>query len=62
MKRLLIYVHFNRYNNLSEHVVYQIEKLKPLYEHIVFISNSELPEEKQIPILSLINDFIQRES
>lgn len=62
MKRLLIYVHFNRYNNLSEHVVYQIEKLKPLYDHIVFISNSELPEEKQIPILPLINDFIQREN
>ena len=42
MKRILLYVHYNKYDNLSSHVLYQLEKMRPLFEDILFISNSNL--------------------
>ena len=42
MKRILLYVHYNKYDNLSSHVLYQLKKMRPLFEDILFISNSNL--------------------
>ena len=42
MERLLLYVHFNKFNDISEHVLYQLEKMRPLFNKVVFISNSPL--------------------
>ena len=42
MERLLLYVHFNKFNDISEHVLYQLEKMRPLFSKVVFISNSPL--------------------
>lgn len=64
MKRLLIYVHFNKYHHLSEHVIYQLTQLRSLFKKVIFLSNSPLApadlarlEEQQ-----LISQFIQREN
>ena len=37
MKRLLIYVHFNKYDHISRHVFYQIEHMRPLFEKLIFL-------------------------
>ena len=44
MKRLLLYVHFNKYDHISRHVFYQLEHMRPLFDKLVFISNSRLSE------------------
>lgn len=64
MKRLLIYVHFNKYNHISRHVFYQIEHMRPLFEKLVFISNSKLSlsEVEKLREKKLIDEFIQREN
>ena len=38
MQRLLLYVHYNKFNFISGHVLYQLEKIRPLYSRVVFIS------------------------
>lgn len=64
MKRLLVYVHFNKYNQLSPHVLYQLEKLKPLFERVIFLSNSQLSksDRAQINELKVINQLVQRQN
>ncbi|MFV0555730.1 MAG: rhamnan synthesis F family protein [Lactovum sp.] len=61
---ILLYVHFNKENQLSDYVTYQLKKLRPLFERILFVSNSELSQENQNKLLTknLIDDFISREN
>lgn len=64
MKRLLIYVHFNKYNRISNHVYYQLEKMRPLFSKVIFLSNSPL-ESSDIDTLvdrQLISQYQQREN
>lgn len=44
MKRLLLYVHFDRDNAVDEHVFYQVERLVPFAVETQFISNSPISE------------------
>ena len=62
MKRILLYVHYNKYDNLSSHVLYQLEKMRPLFEDILFISNSNLSksDKDKLEEAELITDFLQR--
>lgn len=62
MKRLLLYVHYNKYNQISDHVLYQLRQMKPLFDKVVFISNSYLSVEGQAKLTGLTDDFIQREN
>lgn len=64
MKRLLLYVHFNKHNKISSHVYYQLEHMRPLFSKLVFITNSQLSEDVVSDLFnkSLIDDFIQREN
>ncbi|MBD5854214.1 rhamnan synthesis F family protein [Lactococcus lactis] len=62
MKRILLFVHFNKYNDLSKHVLYTLEKMSPLFERTIFISNSLFPDSKRELINPYITDFIQREN
>lgn len=64
MNRLLLYVHFNKYGQISEHVKYQLEKLRPLFSKVVLISNSPLSIDNQTFLTEhgLMNDFIQRKN
>ena len=60
MKRLLLYVHYNRENALSQHVVFQLNALKESYDRIVLISNSKLAASSvaRLPV----DDFLQRKN
>ena len=64
MKRLLLYVHFNKYDHISRHVIYQLEHMRPLFEKLVFISNSKLSqgEVDKLRERNLFDDFIQRDN
>ena len=64
MKRLLLYVHFNKYNRVSSHVYYQLTQMQPLFSKVVFISNSQVSERdyQNLVDLHLIDNFIQREN
>lgn len=64
MKRLLLYVHFNKYNRVSSHVYYQLTQMRPLFSKVVFISNSQVSERdyQKLVDLHLMDNFIQREN
>ncbi|HEM5205394.1 TPA: alpha-L-Rha alpha-1,3-L-rhamnosyltransferase [Streptococcus suis] len=64
MSRLLVYVHFNKYNDISNHVMYQLENIRPLFSKVLFISNSSLSKKYVEKLLAddLIHHFIQREN
>jgi len=62
MKRALLYVHFNKYDELSEHVVYQLQQLKPLFSKVVFITNSVISGADSKRLAGLYDDFVQREN
>ncbi|MEI4392107.1 rhamnan synthesis F family protein [Streptococcus anginosus] len=64
MKRLLLYVHFNKYNRVSSHVYYQLTQMRPLFSKVVFISNSQVSEHdyQKLVDLHLMDNFIQREN
>lgn len=34
MKRLLLYVHFNKYHKVSDHVYYQLEQMRALFQRL----------------------------
>ena len=46
--RFLIFVHYNRYNELSPHVLYTLSKLRNYYDKIVCVSNSNLSNSDKI--------------
>lgn len=62
MNRILFYVHFNKNGGLSEYVVYQIQQIKPLFNKVVFITNSKVSAEDKERLSSLYDSFIQREN
>lgn len=64
MKRLLLYVHFNKYNRVSSHVYYQLTKMRQIFSNIVFISNSLVSDQdyQKLVNLHLMDHFIQREN
>ena len=64
MNRLLIYVHFNKYDAISNHVLYQLTEIRSLFSRVIFISNSQLSENHSSDLFSkgLIHDFIQRQN
>lgn len=64
MKRLLLYVHFNKYNRISSHVYYQLTKMRQIFSNVVFISNSSVSDKdyQKLVDLHLVNNFIQREN
>ena len=64
MQRLLLYVHYNKFNFISGHVLYQLEKIRPLYSRVVFISNSQLPEDVKSKLTAhhLVDDILERQN
>ena len=64
MQRLLLYVHYNKFNFISGHVLYQLEKIRPLYSRVVFISNSQLPEDVNSNLVAqhLVDDILERQN
>ena len=58
MNRLLLYVHFNKEDSLSTHVIFQLQALRTIYSKIILISNSHL-DQVSLDKLSYDN-FLQR--
>lgn len=64
MKRLLLYVHYNKLNKVSSHVTYQLKQLRPIFSKIVFISNSTVSDSDSNDLIShqLIDQFVPRQN
>ncbi|MFK4935432.1 rhamnan synthesis F family protein [Lactococcus garvieae] len=62
MKRLLLYVHYNKYAEVSEHVLYQLKKMAPLFSHILVISNSFLSKKDEAVLACVADEVIQRKN
>lgn len=63
MNRILLYVHYNKSDDLSSHVLYQLEKLSPLFSRILLISNSYLSTEHLKSLRKIgIEEVVQREN
>lgn len=58
MERLLLYVHFNKFNSISEHVLYQLEKMRPHFNKVVFISNSHISQAQEQDLKKTLVDEI----
>lgn len=62
MKRILFYVHFNRDDELAEYVVYQLKKLRPIFDKIVFITNTKICDRDKKRLKGFYDEFISREN
>lgn len=47
MKRLLLFHHYNKYNSISEYVLYCLHVVRKYFDFIVFTSNSYLSKEEK---------------
>jgi len=59
-KRILFYVHFNRYDGVEDYVIYQLKKMKPIFDKIIIISNSKVSAGDKKKFNGLCDKFIQR--
>ncbi|WP_247926270.1 rhamnan synthesis F family protein [Streptococcus parasanguinis] len=61
MNRILLYIHYNKFDEVSEHVLYQLEQIKPLFSRVILISNSRLEKNymRKLEIIG-ITEIIQR--
>lgn len=50
MNRLLIFVHYNPHGELASHILYTLEKMRPFYNRVVFVSNSDLDSESRYSV------------
>lgn len=62
MKRVLIYVHFNRDDKLANYVVHQLQEMNSLFDKVLFITNSKIVDEDKKRLNGLYDDFLQREN
>ena len=62
MKRILFFVHFNKYDGLSKHVLYLLEHIKHIYSRIIIISNSKLNEQQAATLAGLSHSVIERKN
>jgi rhamnosyltransferase len=61
-KRILLYVHFNKNNNVDDYVVYQLQQMKPIFDKVIIISNSQVNYSDKKRFHGLYDKFIQREN
>ncbi len=45
MSCLLVYVHYNKYNVVSEYIYFQLKSIRSIYSDIVFVSNSHVSKD-----------------
>lgn len=61
-RRLLLFVHYNKWGGLADYVVYLLKRVRKIYARIVFISNSPLTEEARAVLAGLCDEVVQREN
>jgi rhamnosyltransferase len=62
MKNILFFVHYNKYDLLLDYVLYLLEHIKQLYNRIIFISNSKIPDSRKDLLSPLCHSIIIREN
>ena len=63
MNRIILYVHYNKSDDLSSHVLYQLEQLLPFFSRVLVISNSYLSTENLNSLKKIgVNEVIQRKN
>ena len=62
MNRLLLYVHFNKFGTVNDHVIFQLQKMRPLFSKVIVLSNSIVSQEdrERLQDINLFDEFIQR--
>lgn len=61
-RRLLLFVHYNKWGNLADYVLYLLKRIRKVYDRVVFISNSPVSPEALKSLNGLFDDFLQREN
>ncbi len=61
-RRLLLFVHYNRWGGLADYVVYLLKRVRKVYARMVFISNSPLSEEARTVLAGLCDEVVEREN
>lgn len=62
LKKVLVYVHYNKNDGLSDYVLYQLEKLQPYYTRIIILSNTRLTKLSRSKLEAYTDEVIQREN
>ncbi len=62
MNRVLLYVHFNRHDKLSDYVLYQLQQIRSSYSKVIFITNSKISSSDKERLIGLYDGYIQREN
>lgn len=62
MKRILLFVHFNKKNRLDDRVVYTLNNIRHLYSDVVVISNSSLSSNDMDTLNSVSDKVILRDN
>ncbi|AKL98623.1 rhamnan synthesis F family protein [Endomicrobium proavitum] len=62
MKRILFFVHYNKYNKIAAHVLQTLQSIKHLYDRVVFVSNSPVSHEYKNKLDGLQDKIILREN
>jgi rhamnosyltransferase len=62
MKRILFFVHYNKYNGLSPHVIYLLKNIRGLYTRIVVVSNSPLSSGQNAELSEFCDEILVREN
>ncbi|MDE7371637.1 MAG: rhamnan synthesis F family protein, partial [Desulfovibrio sp.] len=61
-RRLLLFVHYNKWGELADYVVYLLKRIRKVYARMVFISNSPLTEEARAVLSALCDEVVEREN
>jgi rhamnosyltransferase len=62
MNRILYFVHYNKHNDLSDHVLYLLKNIRSLYTRVEVISNNSLSLEQNDKISKLSDEILLREN
>ena len=60
MKRLLLFTHYNKYDQVSDHVVYLLEGIQKYFDNTIIISNSEITDSDKKKLDGLHSKIIIR--
>ena len=62
MKKICIFAHFNKNNNLENYVIDYLNTLRNLVDEIIFVSTTDIKTDKMNILDSLVNKIIIKEN
>ena len=61
-RKILFYVHFNKFGGVDEYVIYQLQQMRRVFDTIIFISNSKISAKDKKRFDGLYDNFLQRKN